>query len=138
MIVGTTEAANILNISTARLRQLLIEGRVEGAYKTGKLWLIPLFNGKPIIKEGQRGPAPSWRNPKKPAKTMIHVNSHKIKHNEKHQDKQPVITVKQGNTNQYGSEVEVPGGCRIVYRPDNPMCGARVWIESLYDVKIIS
>ena len=35
MIVGTTEAAKILNISTARLRVLLSTGRVEGAYKTG-------------------------------------------------------------------------------------------------------
>ncbi len=34
----------------------------------------------------------------------------------------------------YGHEVEVPGGCRVVYRPHNPKCGARVWIESLYDV----
>ncbi len=37
----------------------------------------------------------------------------------------------------YGHEVEVPGGCRVVYRPHNPKCGARVWIESLYDVKVI-
>jgi len=48
-----------------------------------------------------------------------------------------VITVKKGNTNQYGYEVEIPGGCRVVYRPDSPMCGAKVWIESLYQVKVI-
>ena len=71
MIVGTTQAANILNISTARLRVLLIQGRVEGAYKTGKMWLIPLFNGKPIITKGTRGPTPKWRNPRKPAKTIV-------------------------------------------------------------------
>lgn len=70
MIVGTTQAAKILNISTARLRSLLIAGRVEGAYKTGKMWLTPLFNGKPIIRRGKRGPAPRWRNPRKPAKTI--------------------------------------------------------------------
>ena len=72
MIVGTTETAKILNISTARLRVLLIAGRVEGAYKTGRMWLIPLFDGKPIIRKGKRGPAPSWRNPRKPAKTIVH------------------------------------------------------------------
>ena len=83
MIVGTTEAAQILNISTARLRTLLISGRVQGAYKSGKMWLIPLFNGKPIISRGKRGPAPRWRNPKKPAKTVVHVNSHRIKQNQK-------------------------------------------------------
>lgn len=134
MIVGTTAAAKILKISTSRLRFLLSNKRVEGAYKTGKMWLIPLHNGKPIILKGKRGPAPRWRNPTKPAKTVIHVNTHKIKHNYKHQLNQPVIIVKQGKTNQYGHEVEIPGGCRIIYRPDHPMCGARVWIESLYEV----
>jgi hypothetical protein len=49
MIVGTTDAAKILKISTGRLRVLLMAGRVEGAYKSGKMWLMPLFNGKPII-----------------------------------------------------------------------------------------
>lgn len=137
MIVGTTETAKILNISTGRLRVLLIAGRVQGAYKTGKMWLIPLFNGKPIITKGKRGPAPRWKNPRKPAKSMIHVNNHKIKQNQKQSLREPVITVKNGNTNQYGHEVEIPGGCRVVYRPDNPMCGATVWIESLYAVKVI-
>ena len=138
MIVGTTEAANILNISTGRLRMLLITGRVEGAYKSGRMWLIPLFNGRPLIRKGKRGPAPSWRNPQKPAKTVVHVNTQKIKQNQKGSHKQPVISVKHGKTNQYGHEVEIPGGCRVVYRPDNPMCGARVWIESLYRVKVIA
>ena len=68
MIVGTTGAARILKITSARLRVLLIEGRVRGAYKSGKIWLIPLFDGKPIIKDGKRGPAPRWRNVKKPKK----------------------------------------------------------------------
>ncbi len=139
MIVGTSEAAKILNISTPRLRVLLIEGRVEGAYKTGKIWLIPLFNGKPIIQRGTRGPNPRWRNPRKPAKTVIHVNTHTIKYNQKHRQKQPVIIARKGNFSQYGHEVEIPGGCRVVYRPDNPVCGgARVGIESLYDVQVIS
>ncbi|MGB3532670.1 MAG: DNA-binding protein [Microcoleaceae cyanobacterium] len=142
MIVGTTEAAKILNISTARLRTLLIAGRVEGAYKTGKMWLMPLFNGKPIIKRGTRGPKPRWCNPRKPAKKIIHVNSHRIRQNQKQSTKQPVITVKtqenSRNLNLYGYEVEILGGCRVVYRPDNPKCGAKVWIETLHDVKIIS
>ena len=137
MIVGTTQAAKILKISTARLRVLLIAKRVQGAYKTGKMWLIPLFNGKPIIKRGTRGPAPGWRNPRKPAKTIVHVNSQKIIHNQKHQQQEPVITVKKGNTNLYGHEVEILGGCRVVYNPDRPRCGARVWIESLYEVIVI-
>ena len=136
MIVGTSEAAKILNISTPRLRVLLIEGRVEGAYKTGKMWLIPLFKGKPIIERGKRGPAPRWRNPRKPAKTVVHVNTHKIKENYRKNQTEPVISVKKGDTNQYGHEVEIPGGCRVVYRPQS-RC-AKVWIESLYEVKVIS
>ncbi len=139
MIVGTTEAAQILNISTARLRTLLISGRVQGAYKSGKMWLIPLFNGKPIISRGKRGPAPRWRNPKKPAKTVVHVNSHRIKQNQKKKERQPVITVKKSNSNIYGHQIEILGGCRVVYNPDHPKrCGARVWIETLYDVKVIA
>ncbi|MEQ8539053.1 MAG: DNA-binding protein [Coleofasciculus sp. D1-CHI-01] len=156
MIVGTTQAAQLLNISTARLRALLLAGRVEGAYKTGKMWLMPLFNGKPIIKRGTRGPTPRWRNPRKPAKTIIHVNSQRIRSNKNKKDdlRQPVITVKKwrgkqgtgeqdqgdktSNTNVYGHEVEIPGGCRVIYRPDNPICGAQVWIETRYDVRVIS
>jgi hypothetical protein len=114
-----------------------MKGRVEGAYKTGKMWLMPLFNGKPIIKRGTRGPAPRWRNPRKPAKTIVHVNSHRIRENQKQQKRQPVITVKKGNTNVYGHQIEIPGGCRVVYSPDHPICGgAKVWIETLYDVKV--
>ncbi|MEM8720379.1 MAG: DNA-binding protein [Cyanobacteria bacterium P01_G01_bin.39] len=138
MIVGTTQTAKILNISTGRLRILLIAGRVEGAYKTGRTWLIPLFNGKPIIRPGKRGPAPRWCNPRKPTRTIVHVNTQRIKQNQKASSKQPVITVKRGSTNQYGHEVEIPGGCRVVYRPDSPICGARVWIESLYEVRVIN
>ena len=137
MIVGTTEAAKILNISTGRLRTLLIAGRVKQAYKSGRMWFIPLFNGKPVIKKGARGPAPRWRNPRLPAKTWLHVNAEKIRQNQKESLNQPVITVKKGNTNRYGHEVEIPGGCRVVYRPDSPLCGARVWIETLYDVTVI-
>ncbi|MEL6439317.1 MAG: DNA-binding protein [Cyanobacteria bacterium J06621_8] len=138
MIVGTTETAKILNITTGRLRMLLLEGRVKGAYKTGRMWLIPLFDGKPIIKLGTRGPAPRWRNPRQPARTIVHVNTQRIRQNQKAGLQQPVITVKKGSTNQYGHEVEIPGGCRVVYRPDSPTCGARVWIESLYEVRVIN
>jgi len=116
---------------------------------------MPIFNGKPLIKRGKRGPAPRWRNPRKPAKTIIHVNSQRIRQNQNHNLRQPVITVKKwgdaaavmganeqetqkGKTNIYGHEVEIPGGCRVVYRPDRPQCGAKVWIETLYDVRVMS
>ena len=134
LIVGTTQAAKILNISTARMRALLSSGRVQGAYKTGKLWLMPLINGKPMISKGKRGPAPSWKNPKAPAKTIIHVNSQKISQNKQKNQQEPVITVKRGKTNVYAHEVEIPGGCRVVYSPNNPKSsGAQVWIETFYE-----
>lgn len=62
LVVGTSEAAEILNISTARMRALLVSGRVQGAYKTGKLWLVPLVNGKPVISKRKRGPEPRWQS----------------------------------------------------------------------------
>ena len=140
MIVCTSEAAKILNISSARLRMLLMEGRVKAAYKSGKMWMIPLFNGKPIISKGTRGPAPRWSNPREPAKTIIHVNTHAIGSNKKKQEKKPVISVKRTTTNRYGYEAIIPGGCRVVYDPDNERRygGAKVWIETLYDVEVIS
>ena len=137
LIVGTTQAAKILKISTARMRTLLAAGRVQGAYKSGKLWLMPLINGKPIISKGKRGPAPSWKNPPQPAKTIIHVNSHLIKKNKKENRQEAVITVKTGNTNIYGHEVEIPGGCRVVYSPHSPKSsGAQVWIETFHQAVV--
>ena len=76
MIVGTSEAAKILNISTPRLRVLLIEGRVEGAYKTGKIWLIPLFGGKPIIQRAVdpgRVSRPRERAPRQEKEALLPV-----------------------------------------------------------------
>ena len=35
------EAAKRLKIGNARIRQLCLEGRFEGAVKTGRSWLIP-------------------------------------------------------------------------------------------------
>ena len=68
----------------------------------------------------------------------IHVNQHKIRHNTKTGDRQPVLTVKTYKSNTYGHEVVIDGPCRVVYRPDKPLpCGARVWIETEAGVQII-
>lgn len=68
-------------------------------------------------------------------KTIIHVNQHKIKHNRKTGDNEPVLTCKTYKSNSYAHEVEIKGPCRIVYRPDKPLpCGAHVWIETEADV----
>jgi hypothetical protein len=70
-------------------------------------------------------------------KTIIHVNQHVIKSNRKHNENEPVLTVKQGSKNTYGHEVIIDGPSRIVYSPDKPLsCGARVWIETEHNVTI--
>lgn len=44
----TAEAAKKWNISTRRITILCNEGRVEGAVKKGRIWLIPDAASKPI------------------------------------------------------------------------------------------
>ena len=61
MYLHTTQAASLLEISPRRLRQLLQQGRVKGAYKTGKYWLIPLYNGLPQVIKAKRGRAGTWK-----------------------------------------------------------------------------
>ncbi len=39
--VDGPQAASILGVSDARIRQLCLKGRFQGALKTGKAWLIP-------------------------------------------------------------------------------------------------
>ena len=71
-------------------------------------------------------------------KKFIHVNQHKIKSNSKHNKNEPVLTVKTYKSNDYGHEVEIDGPCKVVYSPNKPLsCGARVWIETESEVKII-
>ena len=133
MYVLTTAAANLLEISPRRVRQLLQQGRVVGAYKSGKFWLIPLYNGMPVIIKAKRGQAGTWRKGKVPEKIIIHINSNHIKQNiqKSPQEREPVIAIK-GAQKGYVDYLEIPGPCRIVYSPDKPLsCGARVWIEVL-------
>ena len=71
-------------------------------------------------------------------KTIIHVNQHIIKKNLKTGSKDPVLTVKTYKTNQYCSEVNIKGPCKIVYSSDKPLsCGARVWMETESEVEIL-
>jgi hypothetical protein len=75
-------------------------------------------------------------------KTIIHVNQHNIKANSKGAEL-PVITCKTYKENRYASEVLILDKdgqecAKIVYSPDNPLsCGARVWIETSNEIKII-
>ena len=67
-------------------------------------------------------------------KAIIHVNQHNIKHNAKHEDKKPVITIKTYKSNTYCNEVIIKGDSKMIYSPDKPLsCGAKVWIETTDD-----
>ena len=64
-------------------------------------------------------------------KTIIHVNQHVIRSNNKTGERKPVLTVKTYKSNTYAHTVEIDGPSRIVYSPDKPLsCGAKVWIET--------
>ena len=133
MYVGTTEAASLLKISSSRLRQLLQKGRVRGAYKTGKFWIIPLYDGIPYIEETRRGRKGTWNTVKKLQKTIVNINSNVIRQNIKRSkaERKPAIAVR-GKETRYVRELEIPVPCKIIYNPDKPLaCGARVWIEVL-------
>lgn len=75
-------------------------------------------------------------------KTIIHVNQHNIKKNNKG-DNLPVITCKTYKSNSYANEVLIYDkngevAARVVYSPLNPLsCGAKVWIETNNQIKII-
>lgn len=64
--------------------------------------------------------------------TQIHVYQQRIRQNAKlpADQQQPPLIVRQGRGRLYGSEVEIAGPCRLVYRPEAPLpCGAKVWLE---------
>lgn len=71
-------------------------------------------------------------------KTVIHVNQHIIRANSKEEEKKPPLTVKTYKENRKAYEVEFDGPAKIVYSPDKPLsCGAKVWIETQCEVKVI-
>lgn len=141
MYVNTTQAASLLEISSSRLRQLLQQGRVRGAYKTGKYWLIPLYNGIPYIERTKRGRKGTWKTAKKPQKTTVNINSNIIRQNirKSKAERKPAIAVN-GKQKHYVHQLEIPVPCKIIYNPDNPLSsGARVWIEILnFDLDLMA
>jgi hypothetical protein len=138
MMLSTTQAAHLLGVSSARMRLLLSQGRIQGALKIGKFWAIPLVEGMPVVSRGRRGPQGRWRKRRRRPVTIIHVNQKVLRNNTKTGDRAPVIAVKQGSQNVYAQAVEIKGPCRVIYRPDKALsCGARVWIETHSVVEVI-
>ncbi|MEO1429203.1 MAG: DNA-binding protein [Cyanobacteria bacterium J06632_19] len=138
MKVGTKKAAELLNICVQRVRQLLKEGRIKGAEKVDRFWEIPLFNGKPRVTEGGRGPKPNWKKRVSKALTRICVNQHLIRSNGKHGTNKPVIRLESRGIIRYVHNLEINGICKLIYRPDKPLsCGAKLWIEVASDAILV-
>lgn len=78
-------------------------------------------------------------------KTIVHVNQHKIRANNKRklQDLVPVLTVKTYKSNDYGYQAIIKDEdgkevARVIYSPHKPLsCGARVWIETKNEVEVV-
>ncbi|MGB3510372.1 MAG: helix-turn-helix domain-containing protein [Microcoleaceae cyanobacterium] len=142
MFVGTTEAASILSISAQRVRVLIKEGRIQGARKiNSRTWVIPLYNGMPIVSGRSRGPKPNWHPRRRCGKNTVHFNRNHIGINKKNKNTDlHVVSAKQGSGNlAKGHEIDIHGPCRIVYRPQKPhSCGATVWIETLATVTVFN
>jgi len=130
-MVGTTEAAYLLDISGQRLRQLLKAGRVVGAVKVGRYWRIPLFNEMPKIVVINRGTKGTWRKRPAQAFTNIHVYKQRLEGDRNNKTNSPVIIVQQGDRVTHCRSAYIDGPSRIVYQPFNTLrcSGARLWIE---------
>lgn len=71
-------------------------------------------------------------------KTIVHVNQAHIRSNRTQGTREKVLTVKTYKSNTYCDEVEILGPSKLVYSPDKPLsCGARVWLETQAEVRII-
>jgi hypothetical protein len=143
MLATVKETATILGVSPRRVCFLLSQNRIQGAFKAGHQWLIPLCDGKPIIDEGKRGPKPRWskrlKNPRKQDLTVIKVIRQNIDSNEKNQTHKTVISVKRGQEPAIqGYALDIYGPSRICYSPEarKDKGGARVWLETYFDVKV--
>ena len=65
------------------------------------------------------------------AKTIVHVNQHMIKYNQKHGAEFPVLTVKHRGKTYYAHEVLYYDYSKTLYQPHKPLsCGAVCWVET--------
>lgn len=68
---------------------------------------------------------------------IIHVNRQHIAMNAQDDGNRPVYTIKLGRTIRYAREVEILGPSRLVYNGNQLACGARAWIETDAEVRLI-
>ncbi|NJL64282.1 MAG: DNA-binding protein [Methylacidiphilales bacterium] len=138
-MVGTSQAASLLDVCEQRVRQLLKEGRVVGAEKVDGFWRIPLFNGMPKVREGTRGPKSTWRKRARAILTRIHIIKANLDRNRREKGFEAVIAVRKGSKVKYYHEVEIGKFGKLVYRPENPLTGvgAVLWLEINPDVNVV-
>jgi len=132
-MITAKQAAAVLGISETRMCLLLRQGRVRGARKKGRVWMIPITrDGRIKITDKNSGPDGRWTLPHSAKKKKIHVSSPQIRSNKNQGTREPVIIVKIGSKQKiYTNSAEVSGPFRIIYNPDKPLDGeAQVWIET--------
>lgn len=69
--------------------------------------------------------------------SIIHVNRQFIASNAKDGKNRPIYTIKQGKKTTYAKEVEILGPCKLVYNGSQLNCGARAWIETDSELRLI-
>ncbi|MGB3514581.1 MAG: hypothetical protein WBA93_36300 [Microcoleaceae cyanobacterium] len=146
-IITTRQAAFLLGLCCQRVRALLSQNRIKGAYKHNGFWQSPLYGKMPVVIPGTRGPKGVWCHQEREKPTIIHVNQHKIRANGNRvrndpsmtpEQLIPVVTLKQRNRNDMGYQMVIDGPCRIVYQPYEPLdCGAHLWIETYEPVRFV-
>lgn len=70
-------------------------------------------------------------------KKIIHVNRQHIAMNAKDQGNRPVYTIKMGGKTRYAREVEILGPSKLIYSGAQLACGARAWIETDAELKLV-
>lgn len=68
---------------------------------------------------------------------IIHVNRQHIAMNAKDGKNRPVYTIKDKGKTLYAREVVINGPSKLVYNGKQLHCGARAWIETDSDIKLI-
>jgi hypothetical protein len=131
ILVQTTQASSLLNICPQRVRKLLKQGRIRGAFKNKRgFWQIPLYWGVPQVIPADRGLKGTWKKRLIKQKTFIHIRQDRLRHNRKYGTNEPVITIREGDRRTYCHEVTIQGICKIIYSPNRPKdCGATLWLE---------
>lgn len=68
---------------------------------------------------------------------IIHVNRQHISMNANDGGDRPVFTIKHRGQTRYARSVNIEGPCHLVYNGSQLSCGARAWISTTAEIKLI-